>query len=464
MVVWGLYYSMSDNLNLTFDTRDEFDRRSLAEKVIKLLASDVDATPMLLDGNWGTGKTEFVIKLKNLINSQHKGMLCAYINAFQADHGDEPLLMMIGHLSGLIEKEPESKEIVKELANATLPIARIALQNIASAVLNFDIGKMSNDVCKSLEEANKDTLNSAILQSIEDYKESEKNVHVLKGVLEKLSKDKKIILIIDELDRCRPDYSLSLIERIKHIFDVKNVKFVLVANKEQLKASIRHRYGECRESELYMDKFIKYYLHIPDVNVENIVPNASIIYCQERIEKQGDSLLGVFSDGYALNLIHFLIIKNSLSLRDVEKIFRIIEIYINISDGMSEDEFGEPYIKAWVIICVYSYCFDHELFKQIKYGSVINANLSTFFHHDECKEDIKIALFRNVNISYLEEVRGFFLLVASIIKGKQEYLSDDKNFIKTMAKKFDWTRPKELEFVLINNRLINVCSEIQLLL
>ena len=56
--------------DLTFDHRDEFDRKSIAEKVIKLLDAEMDFCPMAIDGGWGTGKTEFCHKLINLIKEQ----------------------------------------------------------------------------------------------------------------------------------------------------------------------------------------------------------------------------------------------------------------------------------------------------------------------------------------------------------------------------------------------------------
>lgn len=48
-----------DFSKLRFDGRDEFSRKSVAEKAIKLLKSDIDVSPMIIDGNWGAGKTEF---------------------------------------------------------------------------------------------------------------------------------------------------------------------------------------------------------------------------------------------------------------------------------------------------------------------------------------------------------------------------------------------------------------------
>ena len=53
----------------TFEMRDEFERSGIAKSIIKLIQTDkIETSPMLIDGAWGTGKTEFVHKLKNLID------------------------------------------------------------------------------------------------------------------------------------------------------------------------------------------------------------------------------------------------------------------------------------------------------------------------------------------------------------------------------------------------------------
>lgn len=47
---------------ITFDDRDEFERKPFAEKLIRLIEEDVDVFPLAINGEWGTGKTEFCKK------------------------------------------------------------------------------------------------------------------------------------------------------------------------------------------------------------------------------------------------------------------------------------------------------------------------------------------------------------------------------------------------------------------
>lgn len=79
----------------TFDTQDEFKRKQIAENIIRLLTSDIDLSPMVIDGGWGTGKTEFCQKLIRLMQQQHPDYQPVYIDAFRSDHSGEPLLALL---------------------------------------------------------------------------------------------------------------------------------------------------------------------------------------------------------------------------------------------------------------------------------------------------------------------------------------------------------------------------------
>src|SRR3954466_1508030 len=77
---------------------------------------------------------------------------------------------------------------------------------------------------------------------------------------------KPLILIIDELDRCRPNFSLQLLERIKHFFSVPNVHFVLGTNLTQLENSIAALYGNGIDTPVYLQKFVHLTLFLVDTN------------------------------------------------------------------------------------------------------------------------------------------------------------------------------------------------------
>ncbi len=87
--------------------------------------------------------------------------------------------------------------------------------------------------------------------------------------LTKEDRSRPLIFFIDELDRCRPTYAIELLERVKHVFDVRNMVFVLSIDKKQLEAITAAVYGERIDAPEYLRRFIdlEYVLPAPHTKV-----------------------------------------------------------------------------------------------------------------------------------------------------------------------------------------------------
>ena len=81
------------------------------------------------------------------------------------------------------------------------------------------------------------------------------------------------MIMIDELDRCRPDYVISLLERIKNLFEVEGIFFVLAIDREQLYSVVEHTFGVKKEENgrdnraIYLQKFINMDFELPEPNL-----------------------------------------------------------------------------------------------------------------------------------------------------------------------------------------------------
>ena len=92
-----------------------------------------------------------------------------------------------------------------------------------------------------------------------------------------------VIFIIDELDRCNPSYAVKVLEHIKHIFDVPNIFFVLVINKEQLEYAVKGYYGsETIDAANYLRRFIDVEYNMPPLPMHKACD-----YLYEHYEKHG---------------------------------------------------------------------------------------------------------------------------------------------------------------------------------
>lgn len=78
---------------------------------------------------------------------------------------------------------------------------------------------------------------------------------------------KPLVFIVDELDRCRPNYAVEVLEQIKHFFNVPGIVFILSIDKEQLGNAVRGFYGsEKINANEYLRRFIdlEYVLPVPN--------------------------------------------------------------------------------------------------------------------------------------------------------------------------------------------------------
>ena len=81
----------------------------------------------------------------------------------------------------------------------------------------------------------------------------------------------RLLVLIDELDRCKPTYAVQLLERIKHYLSNDKITFVFAVNEEQLLNTIKVFYGEGFDAYKYLDRFFNYRLSLPnlDINIFN---------------------------------------------------------------------------------------------------------------------------------------------------------------------------------------------------
>lgn len=318
------------------DGRDEFKRAQIAEKVIALLKSDINVSPMVIDGHWGTGKTEFCFKLINEIENEHDGYRTLYINAFKADHADNPLMTILGEVLGLL---PEGEQRESFIAKA-IPVARYGIQTALKAgvghLLRQNFDEIAEGLEQHLEDAAGKVIDASVSALLKDHEKSEENIAALQKCLMDISKDEPILIFIDELDRCRPDFAVKMLEVVKHTFDVNGVKFVLVTNSYQLRAAINHCYGSAVDAHKYLDKFIKFRFSLPDkIPTENTYKIlAAVSHCRNLIS-QSDALksCGIIDRDGVFGFIKELIEINRLTLREIETFVRHLEIYQTIIPG-----------------------------------------------------------------------------------------------------------------------------------
>ena len=362
----------------TFDGqggRDEFQRKNIAEKAIKLLKSNIDISPMVIDGSWGTGKTEFCHKLINLMKQDDTHNII-YIDAFKADHVDEPLMTVLAEIIKILPEGPRRKAFI----NRVLPAVRYTLKTVAKAgvshLLRQDFADVANDFDEVIQKTADDSIDKAAELILKDHVEAEKSLKTLQTALTAIASQDPIIIFIDELDRCRPNFAVDMLEIIKHTFDVEGVSFVLVTNTQQLRASINHCYGQAVDAQRYLDKFIKFRFELSPHSQRHMTNPvlAANAYFYQLIGEKGFLSSSLLSNALLKKFIAKFIGHQGLSLREIETLvlhIEVVQVLSNSNRFIPDEYIGYSLLRLVGVMLV---CFRPDILREIRKG-VVDADL-----------------------------------------------------------------------------------------
>ncbi|NDV80763.1 P-loop NTPase fold protein [Bacteroides sp. 51] len=242
----------------------KLNRKACATILTNIVRTYSDGFVMAIDNEWGTGKTTFVKMWKQHLENNNFNTI--YFNAWENDFDTNPLVAIMSELNCFTNSSNGSifKSMIEKgaiLSKNMLPalIKGIAKKYIDTEILVDAIENATKGATEILEEEIKEY--SSKKQTIKDFKnELERFVKTVRG-------NKPIVFIIDELDRCRPNYAVEVLEQMKHFFSVDGIVFALSIDKIQLCHAIEGVYGsEHINANEYLRRFIdlEYSLPVPD--------------------------------------------------------------------------------------------------------------------------------------------------------------------------------------------------------
>ena len=364
-------------MNNTFESRDEFHRKPVAENMIKLLSSSLDISPMMLDGSWGTGKSEFCQKTINLFKLKDTHHLI-YVDAFKADHVGEPLVTLLSEIIKLLP-EKEQPGFIKKIIPATKFGLKTGGKAFVGHILRQDFASVADDYDKDIQKAADKAIDATVESIIRDQVQAEKNLTSLKDAISKVAEEKAIVFFVDELDRCKPSFAVDVLELIKHVFDIDNVQFVLITNSQQLRASINHCYGVDVDSQRYLDKFLKFTIKLSNKTMPNrFEPIFASMSLFEQLIQRNQNIRSDTYSSVSKQFIESIIINLELSLREVETLVRYLEVLQVLTDKNAFPTGGYLGYTLLKTLAVIIYCFKPDLANEIsnsKYDAKEIANI-----------------------------------------------------------------------------------------
>ena len=238
---------------------DLLDRKASVEALSAIIRANEGPGVVAVDAGWGMGKTTF---LKMLVAHLRQTDFPAVVhfNAWETDFADSPFLALTAEIiDGLSEKEEARAKIKHATAEVLRSIPGMLIRVASSAVPL--VGSQALDEYKAMTDSLTEDFTSP-------FREAKASIESFKETLEKSAKEvsedgKPLVIVIDELDRCRPSYAVELLEVAKHFFSVDHVVFVLALDRSQLAHSVKVLYGDGFAAENYLGRFFDADLRLP---------------------------------------------------------------------------------------------------------------------------------------------------------------------------------------------------------
>jgi hypothetical protein len=239
-------------------------------------------------------------------------MICIYYDSWENDFFYDPLLSMLTCFKDSIE----SKD------NVTSDDLKVAGKTIFYDVLkSFTKGSFDLEKIESALNQNEER------ELINEFEREKGSRKIIRKMLHDLSmlpeeyRSRKVVFLIDELDRCKPTFALGLIETMKHFFDAPNYYFVMAVDKEQLGSTIKRKYGDNIDDMGYLRRFIDFEITMTPMNI-----NSYVRFYRRKLNIKSDEFQWLFKSIELFSEI------NNLTLRDLDKIFAYLRLIFPIDD------------------------------------------------------------------------------------------------------------------------------------
>lgn len=306
-----------ENVLDTFE-HDILNRNIDVLRFVDLLNSIESSCSIALDARWGAGKTFFVRQVKLVLDAFNE-----HIENPQSDDNER---VQLAWDSIRATKKPELQPQISVYYDAWIndsdedPILSLVYSILKSVSTDFTFSQKPSflDIAASIAEAVSGRSIVAIRDALqcEDPLErirSGKNMQEqVAEFLESLLAERgnRLVVFVDELDRCNPAFAIKLLERIKHYFSNSRITFVFSVNLAELQHAVRNHYGNDFDASRYLDRFFDLRIDLPPAKMDQ--------FYQE---------IGLNNGSYVYEAVCKTVIEqNHFSLREIAKFYRMAKV------------------------------------------------------------------------------------------------------------------------------------------
>lgn len=274
-----------------------------------------------IQGDWGTGKTSMMNMLKEALQGESETIArIVEINAWaysQFNAGNNLAFnFLVAIVNEVIKNNSEiNGESIKkndgEKPQLSLYKLVKGLGTIGAVAVDSLVGNRAGDLVESLVK-NFDVEDFSIGKIKEDFKD------IIAPIT---SGGKKVVFLVDDLDRLQPGKAIEILEMLKNFLDVEGCVFVLAIDYQIVEQGTRDKYGDILDSDKarkFFDKIIQVPFNIPYPEETTIKSYIEKGLCIEDVDEK------------ILNVIRYSI---GMNPRAIKRIINIVNLYQKFHEG-----------------------------------------------------------------------------------------------------------------------------------
>ena len=283
-------------------------------RIIADIAKNEQYNPLTVGvfGLWGAGKSTLLKLIGEKLKSQD-GIICVTINAWMFESYDDAKTAIMEALLQELKEEVPVEETKKKLGKLIkrvdwFKLGTKAISTLAPVVASVATGNplpMLLNVTGSAEEIGNTVKNAAnSIQSLKDEYWKEEDASNDEGTINNIRKFreefsdalknddiKNVVVMIDDLDRCRPERIIEILEVIKLFLAVDRTTFIIAADENVIKYSIREKYPPMNGFDVeldkeYIEKIIQLPIYIPELSAKDIQNYLLLLVAQSYLEQE----------------------------------------------------------------------------------------------------------------------------------------------------------------------------------
>lgn len=254
------------------DTIDVLDREKFIDMLYQLVntMSDLKQGKIFsIDGTWGYGKTyvleELERRLSPIVNEDTytDKFYVFHYNCWQYDYYEEPSIAIISAMLEASEKSIDQR--INEVAKAGWETAKKILTDVAGEYVKNKIGV---NIVETFQNEKSDVAEDKF--KFDKMFAFKKTLDETRKKLKQMSETKTVVIVVDELDRCMPEYAIKVLERLHHLFEgIPNTIVIMAIDSKQLENSVKKIFGDAVDTGRYLRKFISFNLELSVGSLQN---------------------------------------------------------------------------------------------------------------------------------------------------------------------------------------------------